>query len=187
MWKISDDILWAPVALGELTLKCCEIAQGLGSHSEWHQLLCKTCTKAQIFDENLIDVSLPIYLILAQWCHKTSWSTLIQIRACHLLCTISWTKADLLAIGPLGTNYSYSSGFTHKMTPCEWIHLGLGLQGLYSTTNCADNILGCFTIILQNEIARVDLFKNLTKRWVLNDCNLFTDCNTDLWFLFDVC
>ena len=28
--------------------------------------------------------------------------------------------------------------------------LGLGLQGLYSVTNCADNILGRFTIILQN-------------------------------------
>ena len=44
--------------------------------------------------------------------------------------------------------------------------LGLGLQGLYSATNCADNILGRFTIILQNQIARVDLFTNLTKRWV---------------------
>ena len=44
--------------------------------------------------------------------------------------------------------------------------LGLGLQGLYSTTNCAGNILGCFTIILQNQIARVDSFTNLTKRWV---------------------
>ena len=30
------------------------------------------------------------------------------------------------------------------------IGLGLGLQGLYSATNCADHILGCFTIILQN-------------------------------------
>ena len=27
--------------------------------------------------------------------------------------------------------------------------LGLGLQGLYSATNCADNILGRFTIIRQ--------------------------------------
>ena len=44
--------------------------------------------------------------------------------------------------------------------------LGLGLQGLYSATNCADNILGRFTIILQNQIARVDSFINLTKRWV---------------------
>ena len=43
---------------------------------------------------------------------------------------------------------------------------GLGLQGLYSATNCADNILGRFTIILQNQIARVDSFTNLTKRWV---------------------
>ena len=41
----------------------------------------------------------------------------------------------------------------------------LGLQGLYSATNCADNILGRFTIILQNQIARVDSFTNLTKRW----------------------
>ena len=46
------------------------------------------------------------------------------------------------------------------------IGLGLGLQGLYSATNCADNILGRFTIILQNQIARVDSFTNLTKRWV---------------------
>ena len=45
-------------------------------------------------------------------------------------------------------------------------HLSLGLQGLYSATNCADNILGRFTIILQNQIARVDSFTNLTKRWV---------------------
>ena len=44
--------------------------------------------------------------------------------------------------------------------------LGLGLQGLYSATNCADNILGRFTIILQNQISRVDSFTNLTKRWV---------------------
>ena len=44
--------------------------------------------------------------------------------------------------------------------------LGLGLQGLYSATNCADNILGRFTIILQNQIARVDSFTNLTKRCV---------------------
>ena len=44
--------------------------------------------------------------------------------------------------------------------------LGLGLQDLYSVTNCADNILGRFTIILQNQIARVDSFTNLTKRCV---------------------
>ena len=29
--------------------------------------------------------------------------------------------------------------------PC----LGLGLQGLYSATTCADNILGRFTMVLQ--------------------------------------
>ena len=46
------------------------------------------------------------------------------------------------------------------------IGLGLGLQGLYSATNCADNILGRFTIIHQNQIARVDSFTNLIKRWV---------------------
>ena len=33
--------------------------------------------------------------------------------------------------------------------------LDLGLQGFYSATNCADNILGRFTIIPQNQIARV--------------------------------
>ena len=37
-----------------------------------------------------------------------------------------------------------------------------GLRGLYSATNCVDNILGRFTIILQNQIARVDPFTNLT-------------------------
>ena len=37
----------------------------------------------------------------------------------------------------------------------------------HSATNCVDNILGCFSIILQNQIARVDSFTNLTKRWVL--------------------
>ena len=42
--------------------------------------------------------------------------------------------------------------------------LGLGLQGLYIATNCVDNILGHFTIILQNQIARLDSFTNLTKR-----------------------
>ena len=40
--------------------------------------------------------------------------------------------------------------------------LGLGLQGLYSATIGADNILGRFKIILQNQIARVDSFTNLT-------------------------
>ena len=25
---------------------------------------------------------------------------------------------------------------------------GLGLQGLFSATNCVDNILGCFTVML---------------------------------------
>ena len=49
---------------------------------------------------------------------------------------------------------------------CMASALGLGLQGLYSATNCADNILGRFRIILQNQIARVDSFTNLTKRWV---------------------
>ena len=44
--------------------------------------------------------------------------------------------------------------------------LCLGLQGLYCDTNCADNILGRFTIIPQNQIARIDSFTNLTKRWV---------------------
>ena len=45
--------------------------------------------------------------------------------------------------------------------------LGLSLQGLlYSATNCAHSILGRFTMILQNQIARVDSFTNLTKRWV---------------------
>ena len=39
-----------------------------------------------------------------------------------------------------------------------------GLQGLYSATNCADNILGRFTTIFQNQIARLDSFTNLTKR-----------------------
>ena len=43
---------------------------------------------------------------------------------------------------------------------------GLGLQGLYSATYCVDNILGRFTLILQNQIARVDSFANLRKRWV---------------------
>ena len=52
------------------------------------------------------------------------------------------------------------------MQPFRDLGLGLGLQGLYSTTNCADNFLGRFTIILQNQIARVDSFTNLTKRWV---------------------
>ena len=46
------------------------------------------------------------------------------------------------------------------------ICLGLGLQGLYNATNFVDNILGCFTIILQNQIARVDSFANVTKIWV---------------------
>ena len=46
------------------------------------------------------------------------------------------------------------------------VSIGLGLQGLYSATNCADNILGHFTIIHQNQIARVDSFTNLIKRWV---------------------
>ena len=46
------------------------------------------------------------------------------------------------------------------------IGLGLGLQGLYGATNCADKILGHFTIILHNQFARVDSFTNLTKRWV---------------------
>ena len=59
---------------------------------------------------------------------------------------VIWTNAGLLLIGPLS--------------------LVLGLQGLYSATNCADSILGRFTIILQNQIARVDSFTNLTKRWV---------------------
>ena len=30
-----------------------------------------------------------------------------------------------------------------------YLGLGLGLDGLYSATNCADNILGRFTMILQ--------------------------------------
>ena len=33
--------------------------------------------------------------------------------------------------------------------------LGLGLQGLYSATNCTDNILGRFTMILQNRQSRL--------------------------------
>ena len=49
---------------------------------------------------------------------------------------------------------------------CLLLGLGLGLQVFYSATNCADNILGRFTIILQNQIARVDSFTNLRKRWV---------------------
>ena len=44
--------------------------------------------------------------------------------------------------------------------------LGLGLQGLYYATNCADNILARFTIILQNEIARIESCTNLTKKLV---------------------
>ena len=31
-------------------------------------------------------------------------------------------------------------------------NLGLGLQGLYNATNCVDNILGRFTMILQIEL-----------------------------------
>ena len=44
------------------------------------------------------------------------------------------------------------------------VHLSLGLQGLYNASNCADNILGRFTIILQNRIARVDSLINLIKK-----------------------
>ena len=50
-----------------------------------------------------------------------------------------------------------------SLSSSNGLGLGLGLQGLYSATNCADNILGRFTIILQNQIARVDSFTNLTK------------------------
>ena len=46
--------------------------------------------------------------------------------------------------------------FCNSSTACNnWtcyetqLHLGLGLQSLYIATNCADNILGCFTTILQ--------------------------------------
>ena len=45
-------------------------------------------------------------------------------------------------------------------------YVRLGLQGLYSATNCTENILGRFTIILQNQISRADWFTNLTKRWI---------------------
>ena len=60
----------------------------------------------------------------------------------------------------------------YRWSECECIMcaLGVGLQGLYSATNCADNILGRFTMILQNQIARVDSFPNLTKRWILKFC-----------------
>ena len=56
-----------------------------------------------------------------------------------------------------------------KIISRQWFELrftGLGSQVLYSTTNSADNILGRFMIILQNQIPRVDSFTNLTKRWV---------------------
>ena len=46
--------------------------------------------------------------------------------------------------------------------PC----LGLGLICLYSAIYCVDNILERFTIIAQNQIARVDSFTNLANRWV---------------------
>ena len=45
---------------------------------------------------------------------------------------------------------------SHLNVVINILGLGLGLQDLYSATNCADNILGRFTIILQNQIARVD-------------------------------
>ena len=63
-------------------------------------------------------------------------------------------------------NGSHSACLGSSWGSMECLGLGLGLQGLYSATNCADNILGRFTIILQNQIARVDSFTNLTKRWV---------------------
>ena len=63
------------------------------------------------------------------------------------------------------TKRDTSSGVCYDKCP-QCLGLGLGLQGLYSATKCADNILGRFTIIPQNQIARVDSFTNLTKRWV---------------------
>ena len=58
-----------------------------------------------------------------------------------------------------------ASADTGLLIPRE-LGLGLGLQGLYSTANCTDNILGRLTIIHQNQISRVDSFTNSTKRWV---------------------
>ena len=40
----------------------------------------------------------------------------------------------------------------YSLQPHSWhsrLGLGVGLQGLYSATNCADNIQGRFTIIRQ--------------------------------------
>ena len=38
------------------------------------------------------------------------------------------------------------------MTKAAKIYIDLGLQGLNSATNCADNILGHFTTILQTKL-----------------------------------
>ena len=39
--------------------------------------------------------------------------------------------------------------YNEKYWACVQNGLGLDLQGLYSTTNCADNIVRRFTIIIQ--------------------------------------
>ena len=93
--------------------------------------------------------------IIFLWASDTIWwhrsgSTLAQVMACCLTVPSHYLNKCWLII------------------KCALWHSGLslGLQGLYSTTNCAYNILGRFTIIPQNQIARVDSFTNLTKRWV---------------------
>ena len=54
-----------------------------------------------------------------------------------------------------------------QLSETKVAYLGLGLQGLYSATNCVDNIISRFTIILHNQIARLDALTNFAKRWVV--------------------
>ena len=121
-------------------------------------------------------------------------SALVQIMACHLFgATPSsihqcWVIAIWALRNKLQWNYNQNKKLfidenTSENIVCEpvailsmgrWVKsghwwlvtlpigFGLGLQGY----NGAANILRCFTIILQNQSARVDSITNLTKGWV---------------------
>ena len=124
--------------------QCCFITQLSGYQSRG-----KDRTKSKKLDDNIIFV-------------HDLWKSLL-IHAMMIPATL------IINMGDFTTTRTFDCCYWARNSIWQCFYatlsgLGLGLQGLYSATNCADNIPGRFTILLQNQIAGVDSFPNLTKK-----------------------
>ena len=96
------------------------------------------------------------------WCYMISDTLGERKHLPHIV----WGAPKILNKVALGWILMYIILYHDKLYFTGIPGLGLCLICLYSAIYCVNNILERFTIIAQNQIARVDSFTNLANRWV---------------------